>query len=108
MNRLLLLFLALQLCRCETSSFDKDKRQIAAKNEIKALLPPASRSFDIINFREDTITTGQDSTLKTSIRYSLDFIYKDSAGVSQERTGHVLFTPDGKSILGSNITKRDQ
>lgn len=93
----------LALFSCDYHRFDKDKRQIMAKNEISNKLPRA-RSFDITAFKEDTLSNFTDSIFKRPIRYTLDFVYKDSANVLQKKRGIVIFTPDGRSIITSHIT----
>lgn len=102
--RLLTLFLLLVFSAfaCENESFDKDKRQIVAKNVIREKLR-RSRSFDIVSFKEDTLASSPDTMIKNLIRYSLNFVYTDSTGTVQHRNGVVLFTPDGKSLLNSQI-----
>ncbi len=87
---------------CENHRFDKDKRQIMAKDEIRYKLRRA-QSFDIKGFKEDTLTAYPDSLFKRPIRYTLDFVYQDSNKVLQKRRGIVIFTPDGRSIISSNI-----
>ena len=87
---------------CENPRFDKDKRQIIAKDEIRSKLRRA-RAFDITGFKEDTLSTFPDSTFKHPIRYTLDFVYKDSTNVLQKKRGIVIFTPDGNSIISSGI-----
>ncbi len=88
---------------CENHRFDSDKRQIMAKNEIQSKLP-RSRSFDITGFSEDTIQNVSDSNFKKQIRYTLDFVYQDSDKVLQHKKGIVMFTPDGRSVINSQIT----
>ena len=95
--------LLLAFFSCENPRFDKDKRQIIAKNEISSMVP-RTLSFDVTAFKEDTLLNYPDSVFKNPIRYTLDFVYKDSANVLQKRKGIVLFTPDGKSIINSRIT----
>src|SRR5947209_16254047 len=95
------------LYSCETATFDKDKRQIAAKNAIREKLR-AGRNFDIIRFKEDTLTSWPDTVFKRPIRYTLNFVYTDSAGVVQNRDGIVLFTPDGKSMMTAQVTDPHQ
>lgn len=92
---------------CENPRFDKDKRQIIAKNEIRSKLKRAS-SFDITGFKEDTLPASPDSIFKNPIRYTLDFVYKDSVNALQKKKGVVLFTPDGHSIISSNIIDSTQ
>ena len=99
MRHLFASLVLLALLSCETSVADKDNRQITAKNEIRSKLPPKSRGFDITGFREDTLSSWSDSAFKRPIRYVLDYQYQDSTGTLQQRTGSVVFTPDGKSII---------
>lgn len=98
----------LLLAGCEASSFSADKRQIEAKDEIRAMLPHAARSFDVTSFREDTLASWKDSSFKHPIQYTLDFVYTDSTGALQQKTGQVLFTPDGNSVMQTQITGRDR
>ncbi len=90
---------------CENHRFDSDKRQIMAKNEIESKLH-RSRSFDITGFNEDTVQNSSDSNFKKQITYTLDFVYEDSNKVLQTKKAIVMFTPDGKSIINSQITDR--
>jgi hypothetical protein len=108
MRILLSTIFLLLLLSCESTSFDKDKRQIWAKDEIRRQLPHASTAFDVTGFREDTLPTWPDTMIKRPIQYTLDFVYKDSTGALQQKTGHVFFTPDGKSLIQSLITNKGQ
>lgn len=87
---------------CENHSFDSDQRQIIAKNEIREKLKNI-KSFDIIGFKEDTLHQWTDTTFKNPIRYRLNVVYKDSAGAMQNKEGLVVFTPDGKSVISSEL-----
>jgi hypothetical protein len=87
---------------CENPRFDKDKRQLIAKDEIRNKLRRA-RSFDITGFKEDTLSGFPDSLFKRPIRYTLDFVYEDSNKVLQRKRGTVIFTPDGRSVISSSI-----
>ena len=100
--RYLLLLLLVTLIGCENQSFESDKRQIVAKNEIRSHLRKA-RSFDVTAFKEDVIDAYPDTTIKHPLRYTLDFSYTDSSGQNQRKKGVVIFTPDGKSVLSSHI-----
>lgn len=102
------IFFGVLLLSCDNGSFDKDKRQIAAKDAIREQLPRASHHFEITDFREDTLPAPGGPVFKQVIRYSLDFRYQDSAGRVQERTGYVFFTPDGKSLIQSQVSHQDQ
>ena len=90
---------------CENHRFDSDKRQIMAKNEIESKLH-RTRAFDITGFNEDTVQNFSDSNFKKQIRYRLDFVYEDSNKILQTKRGIVMFTPDGKTIISSQITER--
>lgn len=92
---------------CESAGFEKDKRQIAAKDVIREKLQKA-RNFDILRFREDTLSEWTDTLFKRPIRYTLDFVYTDSTGTVQNKTGVVLFTPDGRSMIEAQITNPNQ
>jgi hypothetical protein len=98
---------ALVISSCESAAFEKDKRQIAAKDAIREKLQKA-RNFDILHFREDTLSEWTDTLIKRPIRYTLDFIYTDSTGTVQNKTGVVLFTPDGRSMIAAQITNPNQ
>lgn len=98
----LLVFLLFMFFSCENPRFDKDKRQLIAKDEIRNKLQRA-RSFDITGFKEDTLSNFPDTTFKRPIRYILDFVYKDSNNVLQKKKGIVIFTPDGNSIISTII-----
>jgi hypothetical protein len=99
-----LVFFVLLLSACESANFSKDKRQIAAKDAIRELLPRAARNFDVVSFSEDTLATWGDPTVKRPIRYNLDFTYTDSTGTVQNKNGFAVFAPDGKSLLSAQIT----
>ena len=98
----LFIFLLFIFFSCENPRFDKDKRQLIAKDEIRNKLHRA-RSFDITGFKEDTLSNFPDTTFKRPIRYTLDFVYKDSNNVLQKKKGIVIFTPDGNSIISTII-----
>lgn len=101
--RLFLIFFTAMLMSCENNSFDSDKRQLIAKDEIRKQLRNP-RGFDIIGFNQDTLDTSPYTTISHPIRYSIDFVFIDSTGRVLKKKGVVLFTPDGKSVLTSNIT----
>lgn len=105
MRYLLLLVLAV-LASCENNSFDSDKRQLTAKDEIRNKLH-RPRSFDITGFRQDTVEAFADPIIIHPLRYSLDVVFTDSTGQVQKKKGIVLFTPDGKSVLSSHIVDAD-
>lgn len=95
--------LLLAFFSCDNPRFNKDKRQIIAKDEIRRKLPRSARAFDITGFNEDTVSNFSDSIFKRPIRYTLDFVYKDSANVLHKKKGVVIFTPDGNSVINSSI-----
>lgn len=105
--RCIFFLLAIVLCSCEAQRFEKDKRQIMAKNEIRRQVKD-KRSFDVISFKEDTLTAYADSSFKDPIQYTLHFVTEDSTGALLKKRGEVLFTPDGKSILHSRIMEENQ
>ncbi|MEO8719992.1 MAG: hypothetical protein ABI372_02730 [Ginsengibacter sp.] len=76
-----------------------------SKNEIQKKLHNA-HSFDVTAFEEDTVEIQNDSNFKKQIRYSLDIEYLDSNKVLQKKRGIVMFTPNGQSIINSQITDR--
>lgn len=102
MNYILLFVVTVTIFSCENSSFDRDKRQLTAKSEIREKLHKV-QEFDIKSFAEDTLKNPPDPAFKNIIRYSLNVIYKDSTGTLQNKKAFVLFTPDGKSVISSQI-----
>jgi hypothetical protein len=102
MKYIILFIFTLLIISCENNSFDKDKRQIIAKNEIRGKLKNI-QSFDIKGFKEDTLQDWKDSTFHNPIRYRLNVVYKDSIGAPHEKEAYVLFTTDGKSVIASQI-----
>ena len=99
MRYTLLSVFLLILFGCDSGSFDKDKRQIMAKDALRSSLPPRSKGFDIIDFKEDTLPSWQE--LEHPIQYSMNYVYTDSSGAVQQRHGLVIFTPDGRSIIST-------
>ena len=98
----LFIFLSICIISCDYGSFDKDKRQIMAKDAVREQLPRRSRNFDVTAFREDTLNGFPDSDFKRPIGYSLDYQFTDSTGQLQTRNATVVFTPDGHSIVKVN------
>ena len=92
---LVLIFLA----SCDYGSFDKDKRQIMAKDYVRWNLPPHSTDFDITSFSEDTLSSMLDSNFKRPIRYTLVYHFTDSTKNVLQKKATILFTPDGHSII---------
>lgn len=103
MKNIFIFLFAISIFSCENHSFDSDKRQLMAKDEIRGKLH-GIKSFDITGFKEDTLHEAADATFKNTIQYTLHVVYEDSAGVLQNKEGLVLFTPDGKSVLSSQIS----
>jgi hypothetical protein len=99
MRILFVIVTVLLLISCESAGFDSDKRQIRAKDEIRAKLPPRSTDFDVESFKEDTLHNWPDSNFKDPLQYSLRYVFKDSSGNIHNENGRVLFTPDGKSVI---------
>lgn len=102
MKYTILFLFIITIFSCENNSFDKDKRQLIAKREIREKLPGV-QSFDITSFHEDTLHDNTETTFKDPIRYSLNVVYKDSTGAVQNKEAFVLFTPDGKSVISAKI-----
>ncbi len=101
MRLCLLIIYLLPLFSCDSGSFDKDKRQIIAKDVLRSHLPHHSKDFDVTGFREDTLSSWQESFFEHPIQYTLDYKYTDSTGAMQHKTGTVVFTPDGHSVITS-------
>ena len=100
--KFLFLFLSIRIFSCDYGSFDKDKRQIMAKDAVREQLPRRSKNFDVTAFREDTLNAFADSDFKRPIGYSLDYQFTDSTGQIQTKKAIVVFTPDGHSIVKVN------
>ncbi|MBD0288948.1 MAG: hypothetical protein M3342_13805 [Bacteroidota bacterium] len=100
---ILLGFLVIHLLACEAHGFESDKRQIIAKNIIRNKVG-RGRSFSITHFREDTLQNWTDSTFKRPIRYTLEYVFKDSVQRIHKGQGIVLFDPEGNTVLQSQIT----
>lgn len=103
MKYIFLFLPAIIILSCENHSFDSDKRQLMAKDEIRGKLMGV-QSFDITDFKEDTLKDWKDSSYKNPIRYSLNIVYKDSTGSLQNKEAFVVFTPDGQSVVTSQIS----
>lgn len=93
------------LFSCESHSFDSDKRQIIAKDEIRSKLHNI-RGYDVTGFAEDTINDPPDSNFKKEIRYSLDIQYTDSNKMIRQKKAFVYFAPGGTSIIRSEIVEK--
>lgn len=105
-NRIIiLLFFASTLYSCDNHRNASDMRQIMAKNEVLSQLHKIS-SFDITGFSEATVRDTLDANFKKMIRYELDITYIDSNKSLQNKKGVVFFTPDGKTVVHSQITER--
>lgn len=102
MKYICLFILIIIIFSCENNSFDRDKRQLVAKNEIREKLGNI-QSFDITGFKEDTLHDYNDAAFQDAIRYKLNVAYKDSAGRLQNKEAFVIFTPDGKSLINAQI-----
>lgn len=87
---------------CETKSFESDKRQIIAKDEIRNKIV-REMDFDVVSFREDTLPRSSDSNFIKPIQYTLDIVYKDSNRLVRKK-GLVLFTPTANQVISSTIT----
>ena len=103
MRYLYLTILAILFVSCEATSFDSDRRQLVAKDEIRSRLHNIT-AFDVTGFHQDTLLNYPDTSFKRPLRYTLDISYKDSTGTTQKKTGDVIFTPNGKSIISTQIS----
>lgn len=99
--RYIILLSVLFFSSCDYGSFDKDKRQIMAKDYVRWHLPLHSTDFDITSFKEDTINYMLDSNFKRPIAYTLNYHFTDSTDHIEQRTTTVLFTPDGHSLIST-------
>ena len=97
--RYLIIISILFFSSCDYGSFDKDKRQIMAKDYVHWHLPSHSFDFDVNSFKEDTLNNMLDSNFKRPIAYTIDYHFTDSLNTVQQKTATVLFTPDGHSII---------
>lgn len=107
MKYIVLAFFTVLIFSCENHAFDRDKRQIVAKDEIRRRLLRVS-NFDITGFKEDTLKEYLDTSFNGAIRYMLNVRYNDSTGAQVNKTGYVIFTPDGKSVINTQITDIQQ
>ena len=103
MRYIYLTILAIVFFSCEATNYEADKRQLIAKDEIRQRLHNVT-DFDITSFREDTLTNSPDTNFRKPLQYTLNFTYKDSTGTVQNKTGYIIFTPNGKSIISTHIT----
>jgi hypothetical protein len=106
MRYVLFACLILSFVSCETDNFNADKRQIMAKDFVRSKIGRNTRGFDIVSFREDTLSNFPDSNFKKPLQYTIDYIFNDSTGMLQRKRGLIVFAPDGKSIIKTQITDR--
>lgn len=100
--RIVLLLITLVLFSCEKHTFDSDRRQIVAKNLLRQTVKNR-RTFDVLQFKEDTLDSYPGTTGIRPIRYTIKYTYRDSTNTLVQRTGEVLFAPDGQSVLETRI-----
>ena len=101
--KILLAFLVILFCSCETNRFDSDKRQIIAKDAIRRKVQGDRSSFTVTAFKEDTLLTYTDTLIKKPIQYTLYFTHKDSLGQVHPETGIAVFTNKGNSLISAQI-----
>ena len=104
--RYFLLLCTVILCSCETHTFDGDKRQIIAKDEVRKAIRGRGSQFDVVSFTQDTLTNFPDTLVQSPLRYTLHFTYVDSSGTHQQKTAHVLFARNGLSVLNTQIVNQ--
>jgi hypothetical protein len=100
--RILLLLITLVFFSCEKHTFDSDHRQIVAKNLLRQTVIN-NRTFDVLQFKEDTLDHHPGTTIERPIRYTIEYVFSDSSNTRVRKTGEVIFTPDGKSVLETII-----
>ncbi|MBA4141307.1 MAG: hypothetical protein H0X70_12590 [Segetibacter sp.] len=105
MKFIFLSLFVLTLFSCESAGFESDERQIITKDVIRKHIPQA-RSFDAVDFKQDTVTNWPDTTIQHPVSYTLDFVYNDSTGVLKSKRGVVVFPPTGNTVLSSSILDR--
>lgn len=101
--KILLAFLVILFCSCETNRFDSDKRQIIAKDAIRRKVHGNRSSFTVTGFKEDTLLTYTDTLIKKPIQYTLYFTLKDSTNQVLPKTGIAVFTNKGNSLISAQI-----
>lgn len=98
------LFILVVLTGCANHLVEKDIRQIRAKDEVRSYLPRKASAFDITGFGEDSIPAPEIPA--NIIRYRIDFTFKDSLKNIIPARAFVFFTPDGKSVMKTQILDR--
>lgn len=93
------------MASCEVNTFDRDKRQIIAKDHLRAQTR-GLQAFSITGFSEDTLQNFADTLIKNPLGYILDFVYKDSAGNILEKKATVIFAPGSFTVLKTEITDK--
>lgn len=87
---------------CEKHTFDSDQRQIVAKNLLRQTVKN-KRTFDVLHFKEDTLDLSANTTINRRIRYTIEFVFKDSSNALVRKTGEVIFAPGGNAVLETII-----
>lgn len=105
MRYIILWLFVITLFSCYSAGFESDERQIIAKDVIRKQVP-RSRSFDVVDFKQDTVVNWPDSTIQHPVSYTLDFVYNDSTGVLKSKRGVVIFASTGNTVLSSSIQDR--
>ncbi len=93
------------LFSCQNAGFESDERQIIAKDVIRQQIR-GIRSFDVVDFKQDTVANWPDTTIKHPVSYTLDFVSNDSMGALKSKRGVVVFAPIGNTVLSSTIQDR--
>jgi len=100
--RILLLLVTLVFFGCEKHTFESDHRQIVAKDLLRQTVKNRS-TFDVLQFKEDTLDHYPGTTVVHPIRYTIEYVFRDSSNTLLRRTGEVIFAPDGNSVLETII-----
>jgi hypothetical protein len=101
----LLPIIVLVLFACNSAGFERDERQIIAKDIIRKKIP-YSHSFDVVSFRQDTVLNWPDDNIKSPVSYTLEITYQDSTDAFISKKAIVIFTPVGNTVLSSSVQDR--
>ena len=87
---------------CQSRGFERDQRQLIAKDLVLQKVTEQS-GLRMLHFREDTLDTPADTLFKKTIQYTLFFSYKDSMNQLKNGKGEVVFDPTGRAVLRSEV-----
>ncbi len=87
---------------CQSRGFERDQRQLIAKDLVLQKVPERN-GIRMLHFREDTLNTPVDTLFQKPIQYTLFFSYKDSMDQLKNGKGVVVFDPAGRAVLRSEV-----